>query len=247
MDNGTVPPLPRRLRRAAAVGLAAVLVTGGAVAAGTWAGSSGAGGGRAGAAPATTAPPATEAGPSTTAPPAKAPPSLRVTRVGDSPVSGLPQPEPVPADPRAPAAVEPIGTIEIPAIGLTHVVYEGITLTTIDRGPGHWPGTAMPGQVGNVVVAGHRTTHTHPFQRLDELQPGDQVTFTDADGQEFVYEHVSTDVVTPDTLAIATQTQEATATLFACHPPGSAQFRIVAHLRLVGGSGLPASFPARDR
>jgi sortase A len=242
VDNGTVPPLPRRFRRAAAAGLAAVLVAGGAVAAGTWAGASGGGPTAMAPAPTTTVPP-----PSTTGPAATAAPSLRVTRVGDSPVSGLPQPEPLPTDPRAPEPLAPLGTIEIPAIDLVHVVYEGITLTTIDRGPGHWPGTAMPGQIGNAVFAGHRTTHTHPFFRLNELDPGDEVVFTDVDGHRFEYEHVSTEVVTPDTLSIATQTQEATATLFACHPPGSAASRIVAHLRLVGGSGLPASFPARDR
>ncbi len=53
-----------------------------------------------------------------------------------------------------------LGTLSLPSIGVTAPLGEGVTLTAVDRGPGHWPGTAMPGQVGNVVVAGHRVTHT---------------------------------------------------------------------------------------
>jgi hypothetical protein len=49
-----------------------------------------------------------------------------------------------------------LGTIEIPAIGVTKSMFEGVTLRVLDNGPGHWPGSAMPGQTGNVVVAGHR-------------------------------------------------------------------------------------------
>ena len=108
---------------------------------------------------------------------------------------------------------------------------EGIRLTTLDRGPGHWPGTAMPGRAGNVVVAGHRTSHTKPFRRLDALAPGDEVIFTMPDGR-FVYRVVGTEIVTPDRIDITNQTSAKTATLFACHPPGSTKQRIVVHLVL---------------
>ena len=47
------------------------------------------------------------------------------------------------------------------------MLYEGITLTTLNKGPGHWPGTALPSQDGNVVVAGHRVTHSRPFRHID--------------------------------------------------------------------------------
>ncbi|MGA0416290.1 MAG: sortase domain-bontaining protein, partial [Ilumatobacteraceae bacterium] len=57
-----------------------------------------------------------------------------------------------------------LGTIEIPKIDVSMTMYEGIRLSTLDRGPGHWPGTAMPGQVGNVVVAGHRTSGHQVFR-----------------------------------------------------------------------------------
>ena len=84
---------------------------------------------------------------------------------------------PPPADPYAAVPVMQIGTIAIPKIGLVHPIYEGITLTVIDHGPGHWPGSAHAGQRGNTVFPGHRVTHSHPFLDLDLLAPGDQIIF----------------------------------------------------------------------
>ena len=86
-----------------------------------------------------------------------------------------PSRSPPPADPNAPEPVNELGTIEIPKIDVTKRMFEGVTLTTLNRGPGHWPGTAMPGQVGNVVIGGHRTSHDKPFRHIDELDPGDEV------------------------------------------------------------------------
>ena len=57
----------------------------------------------------------------------------------------LPVPSTPPDDPYAAEPLRQLGTIEIPRIGLVHPIFEGVTLTTIDHGPGHWPGTAMPG------------------------------------------------------------------------------------------------------
>ena len=125
-----------------------------------------------------------------------------------------------------------VGTIEIPKTGLVAAIYEGIRLSTLDRGPGHWPGTAMPGEPGNVVLAGHRTSHNAEFRRLDELAPGDEVILHTAAGR-FVYRVASTEIVAPEALWIIDQTPAATATLFACHPPGSVRERIVVHLDLV--------------
>ncbi|MDP9464961.1 MAG: class E sortase [Actinomycetota bacterium] len=141
----------------------------------------------------------------------------------------LPNPENPPEDPRAPEPLVAVGTIEIPRIGVTKSMYEGITLTTLDHGPGHWPGTAMPGQQGNVVVAGHRVSHDKPFRNIDQLEPGDDVIFTTDDGR-FVYKVTGTEVVYPDAMWIVDQTAEYTATLFACTPPGSTRQRIVIHL-----------------
>src|SRR5688572_22535163 len=54
-------------------------------------------------------------------------------------------------------------------------VVQGVTLTDLQRGPGHYPGTAMPGDKGNFAVAGHRTTYGAPFFHLDQLRKGDEV------------------------------------------------------------------------
>ena len=90
----------------------------------------------------------------------------------------------------------------------------------------------MPGQIGNVVIAGHRTSHAAHFRNTDDLVPGDIVTFTTADGV-FDYAVTSTEIVGPDALWIIDPSDTPTATLFACHPPGSTRQRIVVHLALV--------------
>ena len=151
------------------------------------------------------------------------------------PVTAAPAPAQAPVrPPKNPYQPEPVielGTIEIPKINLVHQVYEGISLRTIDRGPGHWPGTAMPGQVGNAVFAGHRVTHSHPFRNIDQLVPGDEVLFT-INGVRSRYVVSGSEVVTPKALHITNQGPTPTATIFACHPPGSARFRYVVHLTL---------------
>jgi sortase A len=144
------------------------------------------------------------------------------------------QPIAPPANPRASEAEVVIGHIEIPKLGLSVPLRQGITLTQIDRGPSHWPGTAMPGQIGNVVVAGHRVTHTRPFRHIDKLVNGDEVVFT-VEGQRWTYVVTGNQVVTPQALWIVDQTPAPTATLFACHPPGSARYRYVVHLALADG------------
>jgi LPXTG-site transpeptidase (sortase) family protein len=136
-----------------------------------------------------------------------------------------------PADPYAPEPVLEIGTIEIPRIGLKHRVFHGITLRNIDQGPSHWPGSAFPGENGNAVFAGHRVTHTHPFRNIDQLVAGDEVIFT-VNGVRSVYLVTESFVVTPKRLDIADPTPTPTATLFACHPPGSARQRYVVRLAL---------------
>ncbi|MBW3546751.1 MAG: class E sortase [Actinobacteria bacterium] len=145
----------------------------------------------------------------------------------------LPTPVMPPADPYAPEAVSVIGTIEIPALGLAAPLHQGVTLNAIDRGPSHWPGTARPGELGNVVVAGHRVTRGGPFRHIDKLVPGDQVIFT-VDGRRSVYRVTGHEVVTPDAMRIVDQTPAYTGTLFACHPPGSEAYRYVVRLALEG-------------
>ncbi|HEY1279735.1 MAG TPA: sortase [Acidimicrobiales bacterium] len=141
---------------------------------------------------------------------------------------------PQPIAPPAENAVDPtklVGKIEIPKIGIDENMYEGIALSTLDKGPGHWPGTAMPGEPGNVVVAGHRVSHSKPFRHIDDLVDGDQVKFT-INGTVFTYVVTGHEIVDPTAIRIVDQTPEPTATLFACHPPGSVAERYVVHLAL---------------
>ncbi len=143
----------------------------------------------------------------------------------------LPEPLPPPA-PRAKEPLTELGSLEIPKLKVTEPLLEGISLNTLDRGPGHWPGTAMPGHVGNVVIGGHRTSHSRPFRHIDQLVPGDEVILTTLEGR-FVYKVTGTKIVTPDAMWIVDQQPTFTATLFACHPVGSTRERIVVFLELI--------------
>ena len=161
----------------------------------------------------------------------------RITTTTTTVATTVPTSQPV-DPPKNAYADEPhvvIGTIEIPRLGLSVPLNQGISLKSIDRGPSHWPGTALPGKVGNVVVAGHRVTHSKPFRHIDSLAVGDEIIYV-VDGVRSVYAVTGHEVVTPDRTDIVTQTAEPIATLFACHPPGSARYRYVIRASLVSTS-----------
>ncbi len=138
-----------------------------------------------------------------------------------------------PLDAYAREPVVEMGRIIIPRLGVDTVMYSGIRMPTLDRGPGHWPGSALAGEVGNVVVAGHRTSANRVFRYIEQLEPGDEIIFEDARGR-FVYRATRTEIVDPYTgLWIIEPTDTPTVTLFACHPPGSVRQRIVVFGELV--------------
>ena len=151
----------------------------------------------------------------------------------------LPHPDPPPSDPYAATPIIQIGAIQIPKIGLLHPIFEGITLTVIDHGPGHWPGSALPCQAGNAVFPGHRVTHTHPFLNLDLLSPGDQIVFH-MPGRDCVYKVIGTQIVLPTALYVTNPTPTPTVTLIACNPKHSAAQRIVVTGKLVADIPRPA-------
>ena len=157
------------------------------------------------------------------APPTTSTSAEVTTTTGAAPVS---TPIAPPINPRAAEPIVKIGEVQIPKIGLVHPVYEGVTLTVIDHGPGHWPGSAVPGQLGNSVFAGHRVTHSRPFRRINELVAGDEIIFRMQNGT-FTYKMTGSQIVTPKDVHIVNPTSDATVTLFACHPPGSARQRYV--------------------
>ncbi len=154
------------------------------------------------------------------------------TTTSTLPVPNLPQPQDSPADPYEKVPVVSIGSIEIPKIGLNTTLYEGVWLTVLNVGPGHWPGTAMPGEYGNSVIAGHRVTHSKPFRNLQDLEQGDEIIVNTSTGRH-VYRVTGHEIVFPEDIWIVDQTPGYRITLFACHPPGSAKQRYVIYGDLV--------------
>ena len=128
-------------------------------------------------------------------------------------------------------------TILAPAGGLDR---EGVWLTVLNEGPGHWPNSAQPGARGNTVFPGHRTTYSRPFHDLDQLAPGDEIAFDMPDGRH-VYAVRETIIVDPTALWVVDQTETPTVTLIACHPKGSARERIVVKGDLVRSEPHSAS------
>lgn len=139
----------------------------------------------------------------------------------------------------APPEGEPLGVIEIPRIGLQRVMVEGVAKPDLKKGPGHYPGTPLPGQAGNSGIAGHRTTYGAPFNRIDELVPGDEVVITTAQGR-FVYEVIPAPddasrawyIVDPSDVSVLDDKGDDRITLTACHPEYSARQRIIVNARL---------------
>src|SRR5262245_38820332 len=89
-----------------------------------------------------------------------------------------------------PELSESFGYLSIPAIHSNWWMVEGVDLAWLRDGPGHFPGTAWPGQPGNSAFAGHRTTYGAPFHRIDELEPGDEILVETVQG-EYRYEVMS--------------------------------------------------------
>jgi sortase A len=140
-------------------------------------------------------------------------------------------------EPQAPIELangDPIGIIEIPAIGVTKYVVAGVETSDLKKGPGHYPNTPFPGELGNAAIAGHRTTYGEPFRQLDELAVGDSVVVTDLVGRRFTYLVTGQQIVTPkDSWVVDTVDPTiATLTLTTCHPEFSAKQRLIVFAEL---------------
>lgn len=138
-----------------------------------------------------------------------------------------------------------IARIYLPTLGKrqVHVVVEGVSHEDLKKGPGHYPGTDLPGAIGNVVISGHRTTYGAPFNRLDELKPGDPIVL-ETQSFFFTYTVLATTIVSPDAIGEtdhvpnqphAKPTQRLL-TLTTCNPKYSARERLVVRAGL--GSAL---------
>ena len=136
-----------------------------------------------------------------------------------------------------PLSFETPAFLRIPAVSVDEEVregsdYEGEMNTILSTGPVHLPHTGFPGWPGNCVISGHRTTHTRPFNRLDELQPGDSIFIENPRG---IYEYEVTELLYIDPIENVTLTTEETnLTLTTCAPEGDATLRLVVRAALKG-------------
>ena len=128
-----------------------------------------------------------------------------------------------------------LGVLSLPTISVKKPLVVGIGDSSLARGLGLWPGTAIPGSPGNAVIAGHRTSHGAPMRNIDRLKLGDPIFFTTSGRNARTYEFRITkrQIVKPDAMWITRQGSAATLTIFACHPPHSISYRFVVFAKLV--------------
>jgi len=176
------------------------------------------------------------------------------------------------ANPATAAPTEPeigagVAFLHIPRLGddWDRAVVQGTGQDQLAQGPGHYEGTAMPGQPGNVGIAGHRVGRGSPFLDLDKMRPGDAVVVETADSW-YVYRVLGNtatgdfadpsgipgrEIVTPDEVDVIAPTPDqpdagvtgSYLTITTCHPKYSARQRMVVHARLEGGAISKATSP----
>jgi sortase A len=132
-----------------------------------------------------------------------------------------------------------VARIEIPRIDVDKFVVQGTSVSDLRKGPGHYFATPMPGEAGNVAIAGHRTTYGAPFGEIDQLAPGDSIFVTTIAGK-FEYRVIGADrsqaggdpaaghfIVKPTDVYVLDDFGDNRLTLTACHPKYSARQRII--------------------
>jgi sortase A len=132
------------------------------------------------------------------------------------------------------SGMTPVGRIDIPQVHISAMVSEGTMPGVLRVAVGHIPGTALPGQAGNIALAAHRDTF---FRRLGELKPGDLIRITVA-GRQYVYSVRFTDVVLPNETWVLQPSPSQLLTLVTCYPfyyVGPAPKRFVVRARRVDG------------
>jgi sortase A len=157
---------------------------------------------------------------------------------GPSPTTTTPGPPPPPV-----AEGDAVAHLSIPDIGVDKIVIEGVALNDLKRGPGHYPDTPLPGQPGNAAIAGHRTTYGAPFNRINELERGDEILITTVQGA-FRYEVSDQLIVSPSEVGVLDDFGDNRLTLTACHPKYSARQRIIVVAALVGEAAPAPRTPA---
>jgi len=144
----------------------------------------------------------------------------------------------------APPLNSPLGFLTIPRIGMSDAaIVEGVGEAQLQQGPGHYPGTALPGQDGNVGIAGHRTTYGAPFYDLDQLQPGDPI-YLQVSAGIFQYTVTRSLVVSPSDTGVLAPEPLPMLTLTTCNPRYSSSTRLVVVALLQDAHSLPGAVVA---
>ena len=122
-----------------------------------------------------------------------------------------------------------VGRINIPSIGVSKYVVAGVRLKDLERGPGLFPGSPLPGQKGNVAIAGHRTTFGAPFSRIDEINDNEKIILETRDGTFTYIVQGEPKIVAATDVAVAKTTNPdiAMITLVSCYPKWTSTQRIV--------------------
>jgi sortase A len=162
----------------------------------------------------------------------------------EAPKPAPPTSQPQVAAPPGPQSV--IGRLEIPRLNLAVMVREGADESTLSRAVGHIPGTALPGNVGNVGLAGHRDTF---FRALRNIQADDTIEMQTTAGT-YRYVVKSTRIVTPRDVSVLEASGGETLTLVTCYPfyyVGSAPKRFIVHAALLRDAPKVTLSPRRQR
>jgi sortase A len=164
------------------------------------------------------------------------------TEVGPTTTTSGPTASPTTSAPafEIPPDGDAVAIIDIPKLGVSQVVVEGVDVADLRKGPGHYPTTPLPGQAGNAAIAGHRTTYGAPFGELDQLAEGDTVvvrtlqgTFTyKVSADPFAVSPNAGEVLAPVADLAIPGTSRATLTLTTCHPKYSAAERLIVQATL---------------
>jgi sortase A len=137
-------------------------------------------------------------------------------------------------------AGDAIGRITIHKIRASYDIVQGTDTSSLEKGPGHYPGTAFPGLGQTVAIAGHRTTYLAPFRHIDELTPGDQIVLKMPYAQ-FTYIVQYDKIVLPTALWVTHDVGYDRLVLSACNPLYSAAQRIIVFARLAQVEPLGAA------
>ncbi len=132
----------------------------------------------------------------------------------------------------------PIAELRIPSIDTSLIVVQGISRSDLTLGPGHYPNTPLPGQAGNVVIAGHRVTYLHPFYYLDQLSKGQSI-FLQTTGLDLKYIVTGVSVVTGNYSRFLDSTARDELTLTTANPKYESSSRLVITSVLKSVDGNP--------